>query len=144
MNNILIRYYMQTTQWLNHIGMSLLILLMRLWIAKIFWYSGMTKITDWQSALFLFREEYKVPLIPPEIAAYLATAAELACPLLLLIGFATRFATVPLLIMAAVIQFTYLSFIDHAYWAMLLATILMYGPGVLSLDYLIKKKFFNN
>lgn len=142
--NTLIQYYIQTTQWLNHIGMSLLILLMRLWIAKIFWYSGMTKITDWQSALFLFREEYKVPLIPPEIAAYLATAAELTCPILLVIGLATRFATLPLLCMTAVIQFTYLNFIDHAYWAMLLATILMYGPGVLSLDYFIKKKFFNN
>jgi len=137
----LMQRYMQSTQWLEYMGMPLLVLLMRLWIARIFWYSGLTKISDWNATLFLFGEEYKVPLIPTEIAAYLATATELTCPLLLLIGFATRFATLPLLAMTAVIQFTYLSFIDHAYWAMLLATILMYGPGVLSLDYLIKKKF---
>jgi len=142
--NTLIQYYIQTTQWLDRVGMSLLILLMRCWMAKIFWFSGLTKINDWQTALFLFAHEYKVPLIPSEIAAVLAVTAELTCPLLLVIGFATRFATIPLLLMTAVIQFTYLNFIDHAYWTMLFATILMYGPGVLSLDHLIKKKFFNN
>lgn len=141
--NTLAHYYIKTTQWLNDLGMSVLILFMRLWIAKIFWYSGLTKINDWQSTLFLFTEEYKVPIIAPQIAAYLATTAELVCPLLLLFGFATRFAAIALLVMTAVIQFTYINFSDHAYWAMLLTSILMYGPGMLSLDYYIKKKFFN-
>lgn len=113
---------------------------MRFWMAKIFWYSGLTKISSWQSTVFLFKDEYKVPIIPPEIAAYFATAFELTCPVLLVLGLGTRFATLPMLAMTAVIQFTYLDLIDHSYWAMLLALILFYGPGSLSLDHFISKK----
>lgn len=120
--------------------MPLLILLMRFWMAKIFWYAGLTKISDWKSTIFLFEYEYKVPFLPTEVAATLATSAELACPILLLFGFATRFATIPLLAMTAVIQFTYDNAMEHNYWAMLLAAILFYGPGKISLDHFIKKK----
>ncbi len=136
--------YIKTTQGLTHYGMPLLILVIRLWMARIFWYSGLTKITDWQATLYLFANEYRVPFIPPEIAAYLAATAELTCPVLLVLGFATRLATLPLLLMTAVIQFTYLNFIDHFYWALLLTTLLCYGPGPLSLDFLIKKKANSN
>ncbi len=136
--------YIKTTQGLTHYGMPLLVLVIRLWMARIFWYSGLTKITDWQATLYLFANEYRVPFIPPEIAAYLAATAELTCPVLLVLGFATRLATLPLLLMTAVIQFTYLNFIDHFYWALLLTTLLCYGPGPLSLDFLIKKKANSN
>ncbi|HAT1959220.1 TPA: DoxX family protein [Legionella pneumophila] len=137
----IIQIYLSVTKVLEKIALPVLVLFMRLWMAKIFWYSGMTKISNWQSTVFLFREEYKVPFVPPEITACLATSFELACPVLLIFGFATRLATLPLLAMTAVIQFTYLDLIDHRYWAMLLALILFYGPGSLSLDHLIFKKF---
>lgn len=137
----IIQIYLSVTKVLEKIALPVLVLFMRLWMAKIFWYSGMTKISNWQSTVFLFREEYKVPFVPPEITACLATSFELACPVLLIFGFATRLATLPLLAMTAVIQFTYLDLIDHRYWAMLLALILFYDPGSLSLDHLISKKF---
>lgn len=136
-----IQIYLSIIKVLEKIALPLLVLFMRVWMAKIFWYSGLTKISNWQSTVFLFKEEYKVPFIPPEIAASFATSFELACPVLLVFGFATRLATLPLLAMTAVIQFTYIDLIDHRYWAMLLALILFYGPGSLSLDHLIFKKF---
>jgi putative oxidoreductase len=118
----------------------LLLLAMRLWMASIFWHSGLTKINDWQSTVALFQNFYNVPILSPQIAASLATMTELSCPILLLLGFATRLATIPMLIMTAVIQLTYLHSPEHFYWAMLLGTLLCFGPGVLSLDYFIKKK----
>lgn len=136
-----IQIYLAVLKVFEKIALPVLVLFMRFWMAKIFWYSGLTKISNWQSTVFLFKEEYKVPVIPPEIAAYFATAFELTCPVLLILGLGTRFATLPMLAMTAVIQFTYLDLIDHRYWAMLLALILFYGPGTLSLDHLISKKF---
>lgn len=137
----LVQIYLSVLRVLEKIALPVLVLFMRFWMAKIFWYSGLTKISNWQSTVFLFKDEYKVPVIPPEIAAYFATTFELSCPILLILGFATRFATLPMLAMTAVIQFTYLDLIDHRYWAMLLALILFYGPGPLSLDHWISKKF---
>ncbi len=124
---------------LLRIGMSLFILGIRLWVARVFLLSGLQKITDWQATLYLFAQEYKVPLLPPEIAAYLATTFELGCSTLLIIGLATRLATLPLLVMTAVIQFTYPGHIEHLYWAIALFIILIYGPGLLSVDHLISK-----
>ena len=137
----LINIYLKGISCLEKYCMPIFMLFIRFWMAQIFWYSGLVKISDWQATIYLFQYEYKVPVIPPEIAAYLATAFELCCPILLIFGFAARFATLPMLSMTAVIQFTYLDLIDHRYWAMLLAIILLYGPGTLSLDHLIKKKF---
>lgn len=135
-----VQIYIAAISGLEKIALPALMLLIRFWMAKIFWYSGLTKISSWSSTVFLFKEEYKVPIVPPELAAYFATAFELACPVLLLFGFATRLATLPMLAMTGVIQFTYLDLIDHYYWSMLLALILCYGPGTLSLDHLISKK----
>lgn len=137
----LVQIYLSVLKVFEKIALPILVLFMRFWMAKIFWYSGLTKISSWQSTVFLFKEEYKVPVIPPEIAAYFATSFELACPILLVLGLGARLATLPMLAMTAVIQFTYLDLIDHRYWAMLLALILFYGPGTLSLDHLILKKF---
>lgn len=119
---------------------SALVLFMRLWMAKIFWWSGLTKISSWSTTIALFTNLYKIPVIPPMCAACLSTATELTCPILLTLGLASRFATIPMLIMTAVIQCTYAPCIDNAYWAMLLATILLYGPGIYSLDAWIKKE----
>lgn len=112
----------------------------RLWMASIFWKSGMLKIQDWDTTILLFTDEHPVPGIPPVIAAYSAVTFELLCPVLLTLGFATRLATLPMLAMTAVIQFTYLSHTDHLYWALLLSVLLFTGPGKLSIDHLIRKK----
>jgi len=104
-------------------------------MAHIFWVSGTLKIEDFDNTISLFRDEYQVPLLPPLFAAVIATIFELACPLLLTLGLATRLATLPLLAMTATIQFTYDQNIQHAYWAMLLGVILCSGAGRISADY---------
>jgi putative oxidoreductase len=121
---------------------SLILLLERFWMARIFFKSGLTKIDDWSNTLYLFANEYNVPLLPPALAATGATVVELCAPVFLILGLATRLATLPMLAMTAVIQFTYESHPDHAVWAMLLATILCFGPGKISVDYWLKKKLF--
>ncbi len=115
-------------------------LIIRLWMANIFWNAGVVKISDWQTTLALFQQEYKVPFIQPDVAAYLAAMTELTCPVLLVLGIATRIATIPMMIMILVIQFTYLNSDEHLYWLMLLGTLLCFGPGRLSFDYLLKRR----
>lgn len=112
---------------------------LRLWMAEIFWSSGLTKIASWQTRVALFRDEYQVPILPPEIAAALATTAELACPVLLVLGLGARLATLPLIVMTLVIQFTYLDRAEHFYWLMVLGLIALRGPGLLSVDALIRR-----
>jgi putative oxidoreductase len=111
-------------------------LVMRAALAQIFWSSGQTKIASWSTTLMLFSEEYRVPLIPAELAAYAATAFELACPILLAVGLLTRLALVPLLAMTIVIQaFVYpTSWPDHIVWFAMIGYLMIRGPGILSLD----------
>lgn len=120
---------------------SLLLIIIRLWMARVFFLSGMVKISDFSNTIALFSDEYKVPFISPMFAAISATIFELSCPILLTIGLASRLSTLPLLAMTAVIQFTYDQNIQHSYWAILLTTILVFGPGKLSIDHLIRNKF---
>lgn len=124
----------------RRIPFSALALASRLSIAAIFWRSGQTKVSGLhlrEETFVLFREEYKVPLLPPEIAAYLATTAEHIFPVLLVLGFATRLSALGLLGMTAVIQlFVYPgAWPEHALWASLLLWIIARGPGVVSLDH---------
>jgi len=112
-------------------------LFIRLWMAEIFWSSGLSKIASWDSTIDLFAEEYKVPLLSPDIAAMLGTATELSMPVLLALGLGTRFAAIPLLCMTLVIEFTYLDKLEHFYWMMLLGHLALRGGGLLSLDALI-------
>jgi putative oxidoreductase len=116
--------------------------LFRLCIAAVFWHSGMVKLASWQATLALFRYEYKIPLIPPEIAATLAAAVELTCPVLLVLGLAARLATLPMLAMTCVIQFLVYpeDWLQHLTWAAMLLFILSRGPGPLSLDHIIATK----
>ncbi|NVK42565.1 MAG: DoxX family protein [Oceanospirillaceae bacterium] len=117
-------------------------LLFRLWIAAIFWQAGLTKIASWDATLYLFNYEYSVPLLPPELAAYLATGVELLMPALLALGLATRFSALVLFLfnIVAVISYPTLNEIglkDHQYWGLMLLVPLCFGPGLLSLDALI-------
>jgi putative oxidoreductase len=124
---------------LERFPVSVLQLLLRLSIAVVFWDAGVVKITSWQPTVALFANEYKVPLLPPEIAATLAAAVELTCPVLLVLGLATRLATLPMLGMTFVIEtFVYPDLWRiHLMWATILLFILTRGPGALSLDYFI-------
>lgn len=126
----------------RRIPFSALALVSRLSIAATFWRSGQTKVSGFhlrEETFVLFREEYKVPLLPPELAAYLATTAEHVLPVLLVIGFASRLSALGLLGMTAVIEiFVYPgAWPEHALWATILLWIIARGPGVVSLDHLI-------
>ncbi len=101
----------------------------------------MTKLANWDAALELFRDEYRVPLLPPEIAAYLAVSIELSMPVLLVLGLATRPAAFVLLGMTSVIEiFVYpQAWPTHIQWAAMLLVLLCRGAGLLSLDHLIRR-----
>lgn len=118
----------------------------RIAIAAVFYFSGRTKVEGFltlnESAYTLFREEYKVPLVPPEIAAHLAAYAEHLFPLLLVLGLGTRLSALSLLVMTAVIQiFVYPeAWPTHLSWAGLLLYLIARGAGPLSLDRVIGVK----
>lgn len=124
---------------------SAIALLTRIAVADVFWRSGQTKVDGWQiteTTFDLFREEYRVPLIPPELAAYLATIQEHLFSVLLLVGLASRLSALGLLGMTVVIQlFVYpANYPDHLLWGATLLLIVARGPGVISLDHLLWRK----
>jgi putative oxidoreductase len=129
---------------LDAVSYTWLALPLRFAVATIFWNSAMTKLANWEATLSLFTDEYQLPLIPPEIAAYLATSVEVSTPILLLLGLLTRPAALILLGMTAVIEiFVYpLSWPTHIQWAAMLLVLLCRGPGMLSLDYLILRRLW--
>jgi putative oxidoreductase len=134
--------------WLGRVPNSLIALLARFGIAGIFFRSGQTKVSGWEvtdSTFFLFAEEYRVPLLPPEVAAYMAAFAEHFFPVLLVIGLASRFSAASLLAMTLVIQiFVYPNlWPDHTLWAAAMVFVIARGPGTLSLDHLIARKFLD-
>ena len=126
---------------LGRMPIPLLELMGRVGVGAVFWKSAMVKLSSWDITLELFREEYRVPLIPPESAAYLATAAELACPVLIAFGIGARFGAAALLAMTLVIQiFVYPgNWGEHLLWASVLAYVLTRGAGLISLDHLIAR-----
>jgi putative oxidoreductase len=133
----------RTLQWLDRIPYALLALPLRLAVATVFWNSAMAKLANWDTTLSLFTEDYKVPLLPPEIAAYMATSIELTAPVLLLLGLFTRPAALVLLGMTAVIEiFVYpQAWPTHIQWAAMLLMLLSRGAGALSIDHLLWRQF---
>ena len=128
---------------LDRVSVAVPQLLFRFGVGLVFWRSAQSKLASWDTTLLLFREEYRVPLLPPEIAAYLATAVELTAPVLLTLGLATRLGAGAMLGMTLVIQlFVYpQSYPDHLLWAGPLLYLVIRGPGVISLDHLIRRHF---
>ncbi|SDT44333.1 putative oxidoreductase [Pseudomonas sp. Z003-0.4C(8344-21)] len=145
---------------LEKIPHSLIAFLARFSIAAVFWKSGQTKVEGlaidlidgtfelgWprlaDSAIPLFQSEYNVPLLSPEIAAHLAAFAEHFFPALILIGLATRFSALALLGMTLTIQiFVYPdAYPTHGTWAAVLLYLMTTGPGKLSIDHLIARRF---
>lgn len=122
--------------WLQAIAL----LAARLWIAKVFFMSGLTKIDSWSTTIALFSDEYKVPLLPPELAAYMAASVELSLPILLVLGLMTPLAALGLMGMTLVIElFVYPGTTEHYYWLLLNGILLTHGSGKLGLDYWIVK-----
>lgn len=128
--------------WLNTIPYAFLALPLRLAVATVFWNSAMTKLASWETAVALFAEEYRLPVLPPELAAYMAVSVELTTPVLLVLGLATRPAAAVLLGMTTVIQvFVYpQAWPTHLQWAAMLLVLLARGPGKISLDALIRRR----
>jgi putative oxidoreductase len=125
---------------------SILAVVIRVGIADVFWRSGQTKVSGWHvtdTTVQLFRDEYKVPLLPPEIAANLAAVQEHLFSVLLVIGLASRLSALGLLGVTAVIQiFVYpLNWPDHLLWSGCLLYVIARGPGEFSLDALIRRRF---
>ena len=121
-------------------------LAIRLYVAKVFFASGLTKIQSWASTLSLFENEYAVPLLPPELAAYLGTAAELCLPPLLVLGFGSRAVALAAFVFNIVAATSYPDISeagvkDHVLWGALLAVTFFHGPGRISLDSLIARRF---
>jgi putative oxidoreductase len=124
---------------------DLLHLAIRLHVANVFFKSGLTKIEDWDKTLFLFQEEYRVPLLTVEAAAFLGTFGELVFPVLLALGLAGRFSAASLwaVNLLAVVSYWHVlgtneaALNTHFYWGALLFVLLIDGPGRLSLDHWI-------
>jgi putative oxidoreductase len=130
--------------WLGRFPLALILLFLRIGVGGTFFKSGLTKIQSWDTTLSLFAEEYKVPLLPVELAAFLATAAELICPVMIVLGLFARLGAAALLGMTFVIQvFVYPdSWVEHLLWASALLYILTRGPGALSIDAQIAKRVY--
>ena len=136
---------LQVFGYLDRIPSWLLGLLIRVGIADVFWRSGQTKVSGWHvtdTTIQLFRDEYKVPLIPPELAAYLAAIQEHLFSFLLIIGLASRLSAIGLLGMTAVIElFVYpANWPDHLLWTGCLLYVVARGPGAFSVDALIARR----
>lgn len=144
----------------SHLPNSFIAAIGRFSIAAVFWKSGQTKIQGFSfdlingefklgwprlsdSAVALFREEYRLPLISPELAAPMAAFAEHFFPLLLLVGLATRFSALALLIMTLTIQiFVYPdAYPTHGVWAAVLLFLIAKGPGRMSVDHWISRRY---
>lgn len=140
------------TIWIGKatIGISflspLLDLGLRLWVARVFWRSGMTKIQSWDTTLMLFEYEYSVPVLPFDVAAYLATGVELIAPILLLLGLGTRVGALALFVLNYVAAISYPEINiagtkDHVLWGTMLAVTIFHGPGKISVDHILRRKF---
>lgn len=120
-------------------------LIIRLWVANVFFQSGLTKLQNWDGTLFLFQSEYHVPLLPPMLAACMGTTAELVLPVLLALGLATRSAALALFLFNIVAVLSYpdlgeVGLKDHEHWGLLLLVPLLHGAGKISIDHMWSRR----
>ena len=125
-------------------------LVARIWIGHVFFISALSKLTDWNTTLVLFKYVYSTPMISPTIAAYLGTAAEIVFPILLVLGLGGRFFVFLFFIynIVCVLSYHFLwtpvgsaGLDDHILWGLVLMLLMFHGLGRISLDYLIHRKF---
>jgi putative oxidoreductase len=134
---------MRLRAWLDSVPYWVLALPLRFGVAWIFWNSAQVKLINWQRTIELFTDEYRVPLLPPEWAAYMALSIELVCPVLLVLGLFTRAAVLLMLGMTAVIQtFVYPdAWPTHLQWTAMMLVLLCRGAGAVSLDYFLWRRY---
>jgi len=135
-------YFEKGRKLAERIPYSLIALTSRFAVADVFWRSGQTKVNGFsirEETFYLFREEYKVPLLPPDVAAYLSAIGEHVFPVLLFLGLASRLSALGLFGMTLVIQLFVVpgGWPEHILWFSLLTLIIARGPGAISLDHLI-------
>ena len=127
----------------------LALLALRLYVSSVFFRAGVIKVSDWGATLALFHDEYKVPLLPPDIAACVGAFGELAFPVLITLGLAGRFGAVGLFVVnaMAVISYPQLWSFDcpaaihmHVVWGAILAALVLFGPGRLSVDAVVLRR----
>jgi putative oxidoreductase len=125
------------------------LLALRLYVSSVFFRAGVLKVSDWSATLALFHDEYKVPLLPPDLAACVGAFGELTFPVLITLGLAGRFGAAGLFVVnaMAVISYPQLWGFDcpaaihmHFVWGGILAALVLFGPGKLSLDELILRR----
>jgi putative oxidoreductase len=125
------------------------LLALRLYVSSVFFRSGLVKISDWGATLALFHDEYKVPLLPPDVAPVVGASGELAFPVLITLGLMGRFGAAGLFVVnvMAVISYPQLWGFDcpagidaHFYWGSILLALTLFGPGRLSLDELVLRR----
>jgi putative oxidoreductase len=138
-HRLVTRFDSQLTEWFG----SLMSLAIRFYVGWQFFKAGMIKVSDWSSTLALFRDEYHVPLLPPDLAAVMGATGELVLPALLFVGLLSRPAALGLFVvnLMAVISYPQLFQFEcpaginsHFYWGFLLLTLFAFGPGKFSLD----------
>jgi putative oxidoreductase len=141
----MLRYYYAASHLPEYLAPAL-DLGMRLLLANVFFRSGLTKIQNWDSTLYLFSDVYQVPLLPSDAAAYLAAGAELGLPVLLVLGLFGRFAAAGLFILNAVAAYSYYDGLSeaglnqHLYWGIMLAVLLVMSRGAWSVDMWLEKR----
>lgn len=139
--------YLQLNRYFEY-PQQLALLLARCYVAWVFFASGLTKLNDWETTLFLFEYEYQVPFLSPALAAFLGTAGEIVLPILLALGISTRFAALGLSVVniVAVISLEEIApaaFAGHIIWGLLLGLNVLWGSGLVAIDTLIAKFFAN-
>ena len=126
-----------------------MLLALRLYVSSVFFRAGVIKVSDWGATLALFHDEYKVPLLPPDVAAYVGAFGELAFPVLITLGLAGRFGAAGLFVVnaMAVISYPQLWGFDcpaaihmHLVWGTILAALVLFGPGKLSVDAVVLRR----
>jgi putative oxidoreductase len=142
----LVRLVRMLIGWMELIPYWLIALVARLAPAGVFWRSGQTKLNGWQvtdSAVALFENEFQLPVISPWLAAHITAYAEFLFPVLLVLGLATRFTALAMMIMTAVIEI--FVFPDawpiHGTWAACFLILMTRGPGIVSLDHFIARRY---
>ena len=121
-------------------------LLLRCWVSWAFFASGLTKIQSWETTVLLFQYEYQVPVLPPVAAAGLSVCGELVLPVLLALGVAGRFAAIGLFVLNIVAVASYPGLMEaglewHKAWGLVLLVFALRGPGTLSLDHWLMRRF---
>jgi putative oxidoreductase len=140
-------FYCTVSAWLAKLE-PLVLLGFRLYVARVFFMSGLTKLRDWSSTVALFTNEYHVPLLSPPVAAALGAATELSMPVLLVLGLASRFASGVLFLFNIVAVVSYYATLaetggikDHVLWGTMLLVLTIFGPGRVAIDRWLERRW---